>query len=127
VSHGLGPHKASFPTITYDNGQKFSDHAEMAQDLDATIYFAHPYASWERGVNETTNGLIRQFFPKHRDLTLVSDQELTDVGGKAEPSTKKDSRLSSMPISKVHTTLRVELEHMLPVPDEISVAHHGDG
>jgi IS30 family transposase len=51
----------------------------MAQDLEATIYFAHPYASWERGVNENTNGLIRQFFPKHRDLTLVREQELIAV------------------------------------------------
>jgi IS30 family transposase len=80
VSRGLGPHKASVHTITYDNGREFSDHAGMAQDLDATIYFAHPYASWERGVNENTNGLIRQFFPKHRDLRLVSEQELTAVG-----------------------------------------------
>lgn len=79
VSRGLGPHKASVHTITYDNGREFSDHAGMAQDLDATIYFAHPYASWERGINENTNGLIRQFFPKHRDLTLVSEQELIAV------------------------------------------------
>jgi IS30 family transposase len=64
-------------TITYDNGREFSEHAEMARALDAAIYFAHPYASWERGVNENTNGLIRQFFPKDRDLTLVSEQELT--------------------------------------------------
>ena len=75
VSRGLGPHKAAVHTITYDNGREFSDHAGMAQDLEATIYFAHPYASWERGVNENTNGLIRQFFPKHRDLTLVREQE----------------------------------------------------
>jgi IS30 family transposase len=77
VRRALGPHKASVHTITYDNGREFSDHAGMAQDLDATIYFAHPYASWERGVNENTNGLIRQFFPKDRNLTLVSEQELT--------------------------------------------------
>ena len=77
VRRALGPHKASVHTITYDNGREFSDPAGMAQDLDATIYFAHPYASWERGVNENTNGLIRQFFPKDRNLTRVSEQELT--------------------------------------------------
>jgi IS30 family transposase len=77
VTRGLGPHKASVYTITYDNGREFSEHAGMAQALDAAIYFAHPYASWERGLNENTNGLIRQFFPKDRDLTLVSEQELT--------------------------------------------------
>jgi IS30 family transposase len=79
VTRGLRPHKASVHTITYDNGREFSEHAEMARALDATIYFAHPYASWERGVNENTNGLIRQFFLKDRDLTLVSEQELSAV------------------------------------------------
>ena len=78
-TRGLGPHKASVHTITYDNGREFSEHAGMALALDAAIYFAHPYASWERGVNENTNGLIRQFFAKDRDLTLVSEQELTAV------------------------------------------------
>ncbi len=51
----------------------------MAKDLDARIYFAHPYASWERGVNENTNGLLRQFFPKSRDLTHVTEHELKEV------------------------------------------------
>jgi transposase, IS30 family len=79
VTRSLRPYKASVHTITYDNGREFSEHAEIAQALDATISFAHPYASWERGVNENTNGLIRQFFPKNRNLTLVSDQELSAV------------------------------------------------
>ena len=79
VVQGLGPHKARVHTITYDNGREFSDHAGMAHDLQATIYFAHPYASWERGVNENTNGLIRQFFPKSRNLTSVSEEELAIV------------------------------------------------
>ena len=60
-------------------GRAFSDHAGIAQDLDAQIYFAHPYASWERGVNENTNGLIRQFFPKDQDLRGVTDQQFTTV------------------------------------------------
>jgi transposase, IS30 family len=66
-------------TITYDNGREFTDHEGMARDLDAKIYFAHPYASWERGVNENTNGLIRQFFPKERDLTTVTNEEVEQV------------------------------------------------
>lgn len=48
----------------------------MASDLEAWIYFAHPYASWERGLNENTNGLIRQYFPKHRDLTTVTSADI---------------------------------------------------
>jgi len=63
-------------TITYDNGREFADHEGMASDLEARIYFAHPYASWERGLNENTNGLIRQYFPKDRDLTTVTKREI---------------------------------------------------
>jgi len=79
VAQSLRPHKARVHTITYDNGREFSEHAGMAHDLNTAIYFAHPYASWERGVNENTNGLLRQFFPKARDLTLVNQAELATV------------------------------------------------
>ncbi|MEO8328024.1 MAG: IS30 family transposase [Nitrospirota bacterium] len=79
VARGLRRHQARVQTMTYDNGRECSDHAGMAKDLDARIYFAHPYASWERGVNENTNGLIRQFFPKNRDLTHVTEHELKEV------------------------------------------------
>ena len=74
VKQGLMPHKDRVHTITYDNGREFTDHAGIASDLDTRIYFAHPYASWERGLNENTNGLIRQYFPKHRDLTTVTKE-----------------------------------------------------
>lgn len=77
VTEGLTPYKDRVHTITYDNGREFADHAGMAEDLDTTIYFAHPYASWERGLNENTNGLIRQYFPKPRDLTTVTTVEIT--------------------------------------------------
>jgi len=51
-------------TITCDNGKEFAAHEEISEALEAETYFAHPYASWERGTNENTNGLIRQYFPK---------------------------------------------------------------
>jgi len=76
VVDGLAPHLDRVHTITYDNGREFADHKGMASDLDARIYFAHPYASWERGLNENTNGLIRQYFPKDRDLTTVTKCEV---------------------------------------------------
>ena len=76
VVDGLTPYIDGVHTITYDNGREFSDHEGMASDLDARIYFAHPYASWERGLNENTNGLIRQYFPKDRDLTTVTKREI---------------------------------------------------
>ena len=51
----------------------------MAAEFDAQVYFAHPYSSWERGANENTNGLIRQYFPKGQDLTAVSEAEIEYV------------------------------------------------
>jgi IS30 family transposase len=56
----LTPHKAHTETITADNGKEFAAHATLSQALDAAVYFAHPYHAWERGLNENTNGLIRQ-------------------------------------------------------------------
>lgn len=76
VTHGLFPHQDRVHPITDDNGREFADHEGMARDLETQIYFAHPYASWERGLNEHTNGLIRQYFPKHRDLTTVTHAEI---------------------------------------------------
>jgi len=73
---GLTPYKEQVYTITYDNGKEISEHEKIAKDLGAKIYFAHPYASWERGVNENTNGLIRQYFPKGRELTAVTKDEI---------------------------------------------------
>ena len=72
----LEPHRDRVHTLTFDNGREFSDHQGIAEDLRARVYFAHPYASWERGLNENTNGLIRQYFPKHRNLKTVSDDEI---------------------------------------------------
>ena len=66
-------------TITVDNGREFSYHQDIAHQLEAVVYFAHPYASWERGINETTNGLIRQYFPKGTDFNLVSEQRVAAV------------------------------------------------
>ena len=63
-------------TITYDNGREFTEHHRMTKALDAEIYFAHPYSSRERGTNENTNGLIRQFFPKKMSLLKDSEQAL---------------------------------------------------
>ncbi len=51
-------------SITFDNGKEFASHEKIAEMLDVDCYFAHPYASWERGTNENTNGLIRQYLPK---------------------------------------------------------------
>lgn len=66
-------------TLTSDNGKEFADHKTIADKLKAKFFFAHPYASWERGLNENTNGLIRQYFPKKRDFTTITQKEIKQV------------------------------------------------
>ena len=72
----LVPFSTKVHTITADNGREFVHHVTIAQSLDARFYFAHPYASWERGLNENTNGLIRQYFPKKHDFSTITDEEV---------------------------------------------------
>jgi IS30 family transposase len=61
-------------SITFDNGKEFMNHRQIARRLGVDIYFALPYCSWQRGTNENTNGLLRQFFPKGTDFTRISHQ-----------------------------------------------------
>ena len=72
----LSPHKDKCHTITFDNGKEFAEHESMATKLKADIYFAHPYSSWERGLNENSNGLLRQYFPKGMELTDISEEQV---------------------------------------------------
>jgi len=76
---GMKKLKSKVKTITFDNGLEFAHHAEIGEGLEADIYFAHPYASWERGTNENTNGLIRQYFPKGTDFNQVTDDQIKQV------------------------------------------------
>ena len=68
----LLPFKEKVLTITADNGKEFAYHDKVAEALQANFYFAHPYHSWERGLNENTNGLIRQYVPKKHDFTTLT-------------------------------------------------------
>lgn len=79
IEQGLAPYLDRVHTITYDNGLEFAEHQIMARTLSADIYFAHPYSSWERGLNENTNGLIRQYLPKSRPLNNVTEKELNTI------------------------------------------------
>ena len=72
----LKPYRDQCHTITFDNGKEFADHETLAVALGANIYFAHPYHSRERGLNENSNGLLRQYFPKGMALTDISQEQV---------------------------------------------------
>jgi IS30 family transposase len=72
----LQPLAARVKTLTFDNGKEFAGHAHIDQQLQSTAYFARPLASWERGSNENLNGLLRQYVPKKRAMSTVTDEEI---------------------------------------------------
>ena len=63
-------------TCTYDNGSEMAEHEMIERDTGMIVYFAHPYSSWERGTNENTNGLLREFFPKKMAFASITQREL---------------------------------------------------
>lgn len=71
--------KYVFSSITYDNGVEFAYHDLISIEISAPIYFANPYHSWERGVNENTNGLLRQYFPKGATYVNISNDDVQRV------------------------------------------------
>jgi len=78
----LAPYKEKVHTLTFDNGSEFIEHEKVGKALEAGTYFAAPYSSWERGINENTNGLLRQFFPKgtdFREITKAAIQAAVDL------------------------------------------------
>ena len=75
----LQPYKKELHTITFDNGKEFAYHEKIAEVLNVDTYFAHPYRSWERGLNENHNGLIRQYLPKDQPLDKVTIKQVIDI------------------------------------------------
>ena len=78
----LVDHRDKLHTLTSDNGKEFAYHGRIDTILGCQSYFAHPYSSWERVLNENTNGLIRQYFPKRTDFDEISDLEIVEVESK---------------------------------------------
>jgi len=85
----LCPIKEHLHTITFDNGKEFAQHQTMADKLAVNVYFAHPYHSWERGLNEHTNGLIRQYFPKGSSMEEITAEQIMAVQNKLNHRPRK--------------------------------------
>lgn len=85
----LTPRRGAVQTITLDNGSEFASHEAVAKAVTAGIYFCDPYCSGQRGTNENTNGLIRQYFPKGTDFRKVTDAEVRKVVKKLNDRPRK--------------------------------------
>ena len=85
----LLPLKPVTKTITSDNSNEFAYHKEVSEVLDTSFYFAHPYSSWERGLNAHTNGLIRQYLPKKTEFIQVSEEEIITIQDKLNHRPRK--------------------------------------
>ena len=103
----LKPYKGAVHTITADNGKEFAYHEQITSALNAPVYFADPYCSWQRGLNENTNGLLRQYWPKSTDFKKVSAKEITAV----------IIQLNNRPRKKIgfDTPARLMAEHMAAI------------
>jgi len=89
VCSSLLPVKDKVLTITSDNGVEFMRHQAIADALDADFFFADPYSSWQRGTNENTNGLVRQYFPKKTDFTNLSESDVQFVADRLNNRPRK--------------------------------------
>jgi transposase, IS30 family len=82
-------------TITFDNGKEFTNHQEITQEIGVKIYFANPYHSWERGFNENTNGLIRQYIPKKSNFNDFSKEKIDEIQQKLNNRPRKTLKFDS--------------------------------
>lgn len=89
ILESLAGVRARVLTLTYDNGKEFARHAVVDRILECQSYFAHPYSSWERGLNENTNGLIRQYFPKKSSFDDLSEEQIRAVQNKLNSRPRK--------------------------------------
>ena len=79
ILHALSPMTGLIKTITFDNGKEFAKHHMISETTGAQCFFATPYHSWERGLNEHTNGLVRQYFPKGSAFDTLSHADVSRV------------------------------------------------
>lgn len=89
IENLLKNHQEKIFTMTYDNGKEFAYHYKINKTLEIDSYFATPYHSWERGLNENTNGLIRQYLPKKTSFDELTEKEIVTIQNKLNSRPRK--------------------------------------
>lgn len=126
IQRRLRPMSKRVQTLTIDNGKEFSNHQAITRSLEAAVFFADAYASWQRGTNENTNGLIRQYLPKNRDLSTVTGAEIGEIEKRINHQPRKclDYRTphevfnSSLPVASAGPCeIRLRRPSRRPIPD----------
>ena len=85
----MEPYENAIHTMTLDNGKEFAAHAKITEKLGIKVFFADPYSSWQRGLNEQVNGLVRQYFPKKKNFSTITQQEVFYVAHKLNTRPRK--------------------------------------
>jgi len=101
IIEALKPFEARVKTLTYDNGKEFCGHALVDAALNSTGYIARPFASWERGINENFNGLLRQYVPKKHPMKYINDEEIKMI----------ENRLNNRPRTRLEFRTPAEVFH----------------
>jgi len=91
----LKPYKNIVHSITSDNGTEFAEHMRISKELEIGFFFAHPYSSWERGLNEYTNKLIRQYIPKKSEFENLDDKYIAEIQYKINRRPRKKLEFNS--------------------------------
>lgn len=91
----LKPYKNIVHSITSDNGTEFAEHMKISKELEIDFFFAHPYSSWERGLNEYTNKLIRQYIPKKSEFENLNDKYIAEIQYKINRRPRKKLEFDS--------------------------------
>lgn len=102
----LAPFKKNVHTITTDNGLEFAKHQTISKKLKCDYYFCHPYSSWERGLNENINGLIRQYIPKGSSFEHLTQKEIRRIENRLNHRPRKSLGWRT-PYEVFHENLKV--------------------